>query len=87
MSIEDIGLPTKTKIIVEKLFSKHLKPSEDLMKPFVAEFLEKLSDKPTKENVERICSKLKAQHRIGCSKGDIREIYDKYYSHIPLPQP
>jgi len=86
MSIEDIGLPTKTKVIVEKLFSKHLKPSEEAMKPFVAEFLHRLQDKPvTKENVERLCSKLKAQHRIGCSKGDIREIYEKYYSNIPLP--
>ena len=85
LSIEDIGLPTKTKVTVEKLFSKHLKPSEEAMKPFVADFLEKLSNKPTKENVERLCSKLKAQHRIGCSKGDIREIYEKYYSHIPLP--
>lgn len=86
LSIEDIGSATKTKVTVEKLFSKHLKPSEEAMKPFVAEFLHKLQDKPvTKENVERLCSKLKAQHRIGCSKGDIREIYDKYYSDIPLP--
>jgi ELP3 family radical SAM enzyme/protein acetyltransferase len=86
LSIEDIGLPTKTKVTVEKLFSKHLKPSEEAMKPFVADFLHKLQDKPvTKDNIERLCSKLKAQHRIGCSKGDIREIYDKYYSHIPLP--
>jgi ELP3 family radical SAM enzyme/protein acetyltransferase len=87
MSIEDIGLSTKTKVSVEKVFSKHLKPTEVSMKPFVADFIKMIQEKKPskKEEVERICSKLKAQHRIGCSKGDIREIYEKYYSDIPLP--
>jgi ELP3 family radical SAM enzyme/protein acetyltransferase len=85
--MEDIGLAfsTKTKVIVEKQFSKHIKPPAALMKPFVAEFLQKLEEKPaTKENVDTLCNRLKAKYRIGCSKGDIREIYETYFSHIPV---
>jgi ELP3 family radical SAM enzyme/protein acetyltransferase len=86
ISIEDIGSPRKTKVTVEKIFSKHVKPSEALMKLFVTDFIHRLQDKPvTKENVDRLCNKLKAQHHIGCSKGDIRETYEKYFSDIPLP--
>jgi ELP3 family radical SAM enzyme/protein acetyltransferase len=80
MSIEDIGSPTRT-----KSFSKHLKPPEALMKTFVAEFIQKFHPSMKKEDVDKICNKLKAKYHVGCSKGDIREIYEKFFREVPLP--
>jgi len=85
--IEELALPKET-VHVEQVpaFSKHLKPDENVMKDFVGEFLHSIHGKNiNKEGLDKLCGKLKAKFHIGCSKGDIREAYQKHFSDISIP--
>lgn len=65
-------------------FSKHVKPDEDAMNMFMDEFLEKTQGLGSKVLIDRVFNTLKTKHKISCSKGDMREAYEKNFGHMIL---
>jgi ELP3 family radical SAM enzyme/protein acetyltransferase len=64
----------------------HIIPSDESMKPFVADFLVKIKTAPklTRDILDNFNKKLKQKYRIAPSKPDIRRIYETFFSDIPI---
>ena len=64
----------------------HITPSDESMKIFVGELLEKIKSAPklTRDILDNFCKKLKQKYRIAPSKPDIRRIYETFFSHVPI---
>lgn len=62
----------------------HITPSDEKMKNFVPELINKTMNIFNKDKIELICQQLKRQHRISPSKPDIRRIYETYFEHLPI---
>jgi histone acetyltransferase (RNA polymerase elongator complex component) len=84
--IEDISSKSSVECKIKESFSfsKHVKPDEDAMLMFMGEFLEKTLGLGSKGLIDRVFNTLKTKHKISCSKGDMREAYEKDFAHMVL---
>lgn len=71
---------------VEELmsFKKHIHTDERILHEFMGEFISHVSGCESKDKIDTIFQRLRAKHHIAPSKGELREMYMKSYSHIPV---
>lgn len=81
--IESLSSSNTTVSIEESSFNNRVRPNQEILILFVPEFIDQVNNESlqTKDSIDKICGKLKRKYHIVPSKGDIREIYEKYFRH------